>query len=99
MRLAPDTKVGSVANGSNNRKSRKRTFSGQDHQDQQEQIDEVEVKPEIIRTWTLELADQVTIGEVYIQCGGIDGRLPLTYSWERRSKPTEPDSNEHPGNC
>jgi hypothetical protein len=39
----------------------------------------------------------VTVGEVYIQYGGVDGRLPLTYSWERRSKPADLDSNDHPG--
>ena len=99
MRIAPDTKTAPVVNNiPNNRKGRKRTFSEQEHQDQQEQIDEPEVKPEAIRTWTLDVADQVTVGEVYIQYGGVDGRLPLTYSWERRSKPAEPDSNDHPGN-
>ena len=99
MRIAPDTKTAPVVNNiPNNRKGRKRTFSEQEHQDHQEQIDEPEVKPEAIRTWTLDVADQVTVGEVYIQYGGVDGRLPLTYSWERRSKPAEPDSNDHPGN-
>lgn len=78
MRVAPDTKQGSSVN--NIKKGRKRTFSGQ------EQIDESETKVEP-KTWVLETAYQVTAGEVYTLCGGSEGRLQLTYAWERRSKP------------
>lgn len=77
MRVAPDTKQ--VSSISSSKKGRKRTFSGQD------QIEESDSKLEL-KSWILETADQVTVGEVYTICGGSDGRLQLTYSWERRSK-------------
>lgn len=60
------------------KKGRKRTLSGQ------EQIEETaEIRVEN-KSWILETAEQVTIGELYTSCSGSDGRLQLNYSWERR---------------
>lgn len=87
MRITPDTKQ-AVSIGST-KKGRKRTFSGQD------QMDETEVKLEV-KSWILDTSDQVTVGEVYNICGGSEGRLQLTYAWERRSKP-EQDSDHTTG--
>lgn len=80
MRVAPDTKQVSASINNSTKKGRKRTLSGQ------EQMDEAEIKMEV-KSWILETADQITTGEVYTICGGSEGRLQLTYAWERRSKP------------
>jgi len=88
MRLAPDTRQ-DVSSGAG-KKTRKRQLSGQDH------ADEPEPKTQS-KSWILDTVDQVTVGEVYTLCGAADGRLPLIYNWERRTK-LEPDVGEHQGN-
>ncbi len=88
MRVAPDTKQ-VTSSISSAKKGRKRTLSGQEH------MDEAEIKLEV-KSWILETSDQVTVGEVYTICGGSEGRLQLTYAWERRSKPEQ--EAEHTGN-
>lgn len=73
----------------------------------QEQVDEatgqdVQVKAEAStanHSWILDIADNVTIGEVYTLCGGADGRLSLTYSWERRSKSRTALTPEQTAEC
>ena len=88
MRVAPDTKQATTSTINSTKKGRKRTLSGQEH------MDEAEIKLEA-KSWILETSEQVTVGEIYTICGGSEGRLQLTYAWERRSKP-EHDS-DHAG--
>ena len=95
VRIAQDTREKDLSNLSagsqGNKKGRKGSPSGQ------EPMDEPECKTEA-RSWILETAD-LNLGEVYTLCGGTDGRLSLTYSWERRSKnlnsqDSSPEQNE-----
>lgn len=97
MRITPDTRqlastsTAAVSTTNNGKKSRKRTFSGQEPMDETDavktEVGLVEAKMDsVIKSWILDTADLVTVGEVYTICGGTDARLPLTYGWERRSK-------------
>ena len=81
MRLAPDTKQQQAAVSGNAKKSRRLNSGGQDQLDESEPT-KLESKP----SWTVDPSEHVTIGEVYSMCGATDGRLPLTYTWERRSQ-------------
>lgn len=80
MRISADMKQANPAPHS--KKGRKRTFSGQ------EQIEELDNRSET-KSWILETAEQVTVGDVYTSCTGSDGRLQLNYSWERRKMETD----------
>lgn len=96
MRITPDARVQALPalniQPNSSKKSRKRTFSGQEPMDESDAIKSelpAESKSEAgsgIKSWILDTADVVTVGEVYTVCGGVDGRLLLTYTWERRSK-------------
>ena len=83
MRISPDTRQDVSAAGPSKKTQRKRQLSGQD------QVDEPETKAEF-KSWILDTVDQVTVGQVYTLCSATDGRLPLLYNWERRTK-LEPD--------
>nr|SVE92869.1 EOG090X01XB [Moina brachiata] len=56
--------------------------------DGQEQIEELDNRSET-KSWILETAEQVTVGDVYTSCTGSDGRLQLNYSWEKRKMETD----------
>ena len=98
MRITPDARHHTASSGisgqtsTKSTKSRKRTLSGQDQTaDEPADAAKSEDGAPPIKNWTLDTADLVTVGEVYTVCGGVDGRLPLTYFWDRRNK-TEVDS-------
>ena len=80
MRIVPDTRqAASMATSTGGKKTRKRLLSGG-----QDPVDEPEQKE--FKSWIVDTADQVTVGEVYTLCSGTHGRLPLIYSWERRTR-------------
>lgn len=106
MRITPDarhvTSTGGNAGQTSNKtnKGRKRTLSGQE-QPMDEPTDAIKAEPTdgvaSCKSWTIDTADLITVGEVYTQCAGADARLPLTYFWERRSKLEMDSPSEHSG--